>query len=107
MHNISVIVHLYARPGAERLFRDYETVAADVMERYGGVIEKVITPIETLHGGRVPSEIHLITFPSRGALALYRSDPDLERLSTLREEAIEHTEIFIGDSRNTVAGKEL
>ena len=93
---VFIVVNLYARPGAELALRDYETAAAGIMDRYGGVIESVIAPQSVLHDGRVPTEIHVLRFPNSGAFDLYRADPDLTRIAGLREAAIEHTEIFIG-----------
>ncbi len=93
---VKIVANLYAHQGAELALRDFETAAADIMSRYGGKIEVVVKPTQALHGARVPTEIHVVSFPTLSAYELYRSDPDLERIASLRERAIETTEVFLG-----------
>jgi hypothetical protein len=93
---IVLIVTLYVHRGRENEFRQFETRAAGIMRKHGGVIERVIRPDLGPSGTEVPYEIHLVTFPSTGAFAAYRSDPELVALGSLRELAIARTEVTIG-----------
>jgi hypothetical protein len=93
---IVLIVTLYVHPGREKELRQFETRAAEIMRKHGGVIERVIRPDPASSGTEIPHEIHVVTFPSTGALTAYRSDPDLVALASLRELAIARTEVTVG-----------
>ena len=93
---IVLIVALYVHPGRENEFRQFETMAAGIMRKHGGVIERVIRPDLAPSGTAIPHEIHVVTFPSMGAFAAYRSDLELAALASLRELAIARTEVTIG-----------
>jgi uncharacterized protein (DUF1330 family) len=93
---IVLIVTLYVHPGQEKELRQFETAAAHIMRKHGGVIERVIRPDLAPNTTEIPHEIHVVTFPSTGAFAAYRSDPELAALASLRELAIARTEIIVG-----------
>jgi len=83
-----------SRPGAADQFREFETMAARILARYGGVIERTVTvePSAT----QEQREVHILRFPSKEAFESYRIDPQLASLAELRGSCIAHTEILIG-----------
>lgn len=91
-----LVAVLYVQPGQEAAFHRYESVAALVMQRYGGQIERVIRTGESAAGDAQPFEVHVITFPGQRELDDYRADPELARLLPLRQSCITRTEILIG-----------
>ena len=93
---IFVIARLFVHPGCEAEFRQFETAAARIMERYGGHIEKVIRPLSANHEGPLPHEIHLVSFPSQEQFEAYRADAELAGLAALRQAAIARTELVMG-----------
>ena len=94
---IVAIVSLYIHPGREEQFRHFETAAARIMRRYGGRIERALTPRSPSSNHPAPHEIHVVTFPDMAQFAAYRSDADLAELAPLRQDAIARTEIVYGD----------
>jgi uncharacterized protein (DUF1330 family) len=90
------VVALFVQPGREVEFHEYEAVAARVMQRYGGGIERVIRTGEASRGDSQPYEVHIVTFPGQRELDDYRADPELARLMPLRQASILRTEIVIG-----------
>lgn len=98
MHSkIILLVQLFIHPGREVEFRRFETEAAQIMQRYGGRIERVIRPISAAQGEELPHEIHLVSFPSMEQFESYRGDSDLAKLAPLRQSAIARTVITIGE----------
>ena len=76
-------------------FRAYESKAAAIMARYGGVIERTIIE-EPTDADKPVREVHLITFPDLDAFHRYRADPELAALADARAACIAHTELLIG-----------
>ena len=73
------------------------------MKSHGGRIERtVVVTIDS--SADVLKEIHIVTFPSAEAYAAYRSDQRLGELARLREEAIVHTEVLVGEAGPTYNG---
>ena len=91
-----LLVSLYIHPGQEMAFREFESVAARIMGRYGGRIERVIRPGRVVPEGNVPHEVHLVSFPDEAAFAAYRADAELAGMAALRQAAIARTEIIFG-----------
>jgi hypothetical protein len=89
-----VVAILTVRPGAIDKFREFETHAARIVARHGGVIERTVA-VEPAVADEY-REVHLLRFPSRDAFARYRSDRELSSLAELRLASIAHTEILIG-----------
>ncbi len=94
---VVVVVSLFIHPGQEVPFRQFEAEAAQIMRTYGGRIERVIRPLVSLHGGPLPHEIHIASFPSLEQFEAYRADGRLAELAPLRRSAITKTEITIGE----------
>lgn len=95
-NRLVLVAVLYVQPGQEAAFHRYESVAALVMQRYGGQIERVIRTGESARGDAQPFEVHVVTFPGQRELDDYRADPELARLLTLRQSCITRTEVVIG-----------
>jgi uncharacterized protein (DUF1330 family) len=93
---IILVVHLFIHPGREVEFRQFETEAAQIMQKYGGRIERVIRPTVSVQSDPLPHEIHIVSFPSTERFEAYRGDSDLAKLTSLRQYAIARTEIVIG-----------
>ena len=93
---VVIVVSLFIHPGQEVPFRQFEAHAAQIMRHYGGRIERVIRPLVSLHGGALPHEIHIASFPSLERFEAYRGDERLAELAPLRQAAIVKTEITIG-----------
>ncbi|MCC7264640.1 MAG: DUF1330 domain-containing protein [Candidatus Latescibacteria bacterium] len=91
-----LLARLFIHPGQEEAFRQFETVAARIMARHGGRIERVIRPLSALPESPLPHEIHLVSFPSQEHFAAYRADAELAALAPLRQQAIARTELVIG-----------
>ena len=95
-NRLILLVSLFAHPGQEVAFREFETAAARIMGRYGGRIERVIRPGRVVPEGAVPHEVHLVSFPDEAAFAAYRADAELAGLAALRQAAIARTEMIFG-----------
>jgi uncharacterized protein (DUF1330 family) len=91
-----LVAALFVQPGREADFHKYESIAANVMQRYGGRIERVVRTGDTAKGDGQPYEVHIITFPGQRELDDYRADPELARQLPLRQASILRTEIVIG-----------
>jgi uncharacterized protein (DUF1330 family) len=93
------VVTLWIHPGRAAEFEAYERKAARVMQRYGGVIQKVVRvgnanpPID----GQ-PFEVHVLGFPSLEAFHSYRADSELAGLAAERSAAIARTEVLLGEA---------
>jgi len=94
---VVLLVSLFIHAGREVEFRQFETQAARIMKKYGGQIERVIRPTISPPSGVAPHEIHLVSFPSMEHFAAYRGDTELAKLASLRQTAIDRTEIIIGE----------
>ena len=90
-----MIAILTPHSGSMEVFREYETKAACILARYGGVIERTVVE-EASRPGKPIREVHVITFPDLGAFHNYRADPDLASLADMRAASIVHTELLLG-----------
>lgn len=90
-------VLLYVKQEQFEQFQAYETQAAQIMQDYGGKIDRVIRPVsiagETFP---LPDEIHLVSFPCEEDFERYKSDARIAKLKSLRQEAIANTIIIAG-----------
>ena len=96
---IIVVVSLFIHPGREVEFRQFETEAARIMQKYGGCIERVIRPTVSVPSEPRPYEIHFVSFPSMERFEAYRKDESLAKPTPLRQSAIARTAIIIGEER--------
>lgn len=71
---IVLVAKLFVHPGREVEFRQFETQATQIMQKYGGCIERFIRPIRVALGEVLPHEIHLVSFPNRAQFESYRGD---------------------------------
>jgi uncharacterized protein (DUF1330 family) len=94
---IIVVVSLFIHPGREVEFRQFETEAARIMQKYRGCIERVIRPTVSVPAEPPPHEIHFVSFPSMERFEAYRKDDSLTKLAPLRQAAITRTAIIIGE----------
>ena len=74
-------------------FRRYETIAAQIIARHGGAIERVVVEAAP-PDAETFRELHLVRFPDEAALRAYRADPELTALAELRASAIAATETW-------------
>jgi uncharacterized protein (DUF1330 family) len=94
--NLFVIVAILTpRSGSPEMFREYETKAAAVMARHGGVIERTVVE-EPSEPDKPVREVHFVTFPDSAAFRRYRDDPELASLAGMRAASIAHTELLFG-----------
>ena len=94
---IILVVSLFIHPGREVEFRQFETEAARIMQKYGGYIQGVIRPIVSVPAEPPPHEIHVVSFPSMERFEAYRKGDGLAELAPLRQSAIARTAIVIGE----------
>ena len=94
---VVLVVCLFIRPGRNVAFREFETEAARIMQRYGGLIDRVIRPTVSTGGNVLPHEIHIVSFPSLERFEAYQQDQHLAELTSLRQYAIARTEVTIGE----------
>ena len=90
-----IVAALFVHPGREAEFEQFETVAASIMQRYGGRIERRIG-FASAANPEHPHEVHIVIFPDAESFARYRADTDLAALADLRSRAIRHTTVWIG-----------
>lgn len=90
-----VVAILTIAPDAVNQFREYETRAARILARYGGVMERTVE-VEPSASREYMREVHVLSFPSKEAFASYRIDTELATLAELRAVCIAHTDILIG-----------
>jgi antibiotic biosynthesis monooxygenase (ABM) superfamily enzyme len=92
---LTLIAALYLHPGREAEFAQFETAAAQIMQRYGGTIERRIG-VAPSSGENLPYEVHILSFPDERSFQEYRTDPDLEALRDLRALAVRETVLWFG-----------
>ena len=80
-------------------FRAFERIAARVMARHGGAIERTVVAPGT--DDATLREVHVVTFPDDAALAAYRADPELGAARALRERSVVSTELLAGEDGPT------
>lgn len=93
---MTLVVLLTVRPDAVDAFRAFEHAAARIMAAYGGAIERAVA-VPPTESGAPFREVHIVTFPSAAALAVYRADPALRTLAPQRESCVLHTEVLYGE----------
>ena len=90
-----IVAILTPHSGSTEIFREYETKAARILARHGGVIERTV--VEQTSGLEKPGrEVHVITFPDLESFDSYGADPDLASLAGMRVLSIAHTELLFG-----------
>ena len=92
---LTLIAALYLHPGREAEFAQFEAAAAEIMQRYGGMIERRIG-VAPDSGQHLPYEVHVLSFRDERSFQAYRTDPDLQVLSALRALAIRETVLWFG-----------
>ena len=99
MGSLEVVINLWIHPGRVAEFEAYERKAARIMQRYGGVVQKVVrvSNANPSSSGR-PFEVHVLGFPSLEAFHSYRADSELAGLAAERNAAISRTEVLLGES---------
>lgn len=93
---IVIVAILTVRSDARDRFHAFERIAASVMARHGGSIERTVTVRDDASAERF-REIHIVRFPDREAFDAYRADEELIAAAHLRDEAVIATELFIGE----------
>jgi len=100
--SLEVVVSLWIHPGRVTEFEGYEHKAARIMQRYGGVIQKVVRVSNAGPSSNgQPFEVHVLGFPSVEALHSYRADSELAGLAAERSAAISRTEVWLGETGPT------
>ena len=94
-NQLIIVAILTLHSGATDSFREYETKAARVLSRYGGVIERTVVVEPSAPDERM-REVHILSFPSEEAFRRYGTDPDLVALAGLRLTSIAHTDVLFG-----------
>lgn len=92
---------MYIKDGEEQRFEEYKKKGGEILESYGGKIERVIKPTMLAEGELdMPDEIHFATYPSLEVFNKFNEDPEFVKI---REEyaipALEDISVFT--SRNT------
>lgn len=100
---MTLVAILTVRTDAADRFHAFEKVAARVMARYGGAIERTVV-VRDLDSDDRFREIHIVTFPDRDAFDAYRRDAELAAAAHLREESVIATEILIGEEGPAYGG---
>jgi uncharacterized protein (DUF1330 family) len=100
--SLEVVVSLWIHPGRAAEFEVYEHKAARIMQRYGGVVQKVVRIGNAVPSSKEqPFEVHVLGFPSLDAFHSYRADPELAGLAAERSAAILRTDILLGEAGPT------
>jgi len=95
MGDLVLVATLQVRRDALDAFRRFEAIAARVMSRHGGAIERVVV-LRPEAPDADHREVHLVRFPDEAAFAAYRGDPELLAASPLREQSVIATSILVG-----------
>jgi uncharacterized protein (DUF1330 family) len=86
---LTLCVLLWAWPGKEGLLNDYEDQVLGLLGRHGA---RVLSRVRALEAG--PSEMQILEFASERALVDFQNDPARLVLATLRDSAIERTQVI-------------
>ncbi len=89
-----IVATLTVKRSELEAFRQFESMAARVMQRHRGNLERAVF-VDEGEGDRV-REVHLIRFESAEAFESYRNDPELLKHSELRRRAIVDTVLLMG-----------
>ncbi|MGE0327329.1 MAG: hypothetical protein AB7K71_34490 [Polyangiaceae bacterium] len=76
-------------------FRQFEQLAARIMGRYGGSIERAVF-VDSGEGDWV-REVHLVRFKDAAAFERYREDQELKSHAALRASCVLETEVLVGE----------
>lgn len=88
-----LIVHLFAVPGMEEAFHEYEQRALSIFRSLGGETILAYRP-EARAGLSTPSEIHVLRIASPEMFQQFQNDPRLVELQDMRRRVIQRTELF-------------
>lgn len=88
----ALVVQLWARDGDVAALDAFERRVVPLLARHGGAITCAVRCAP----GTGPHEVHVVTFPDRGAYDAYRSDPATAALAAERERVIERTVVTPG-----------
>ncbi|NKB33657.1 MAG: DUF1330 domain-containing protein [Pseudomonadales bacterium] len=92
---IQVVVLLKIKDA--QLFAEFESKAIGILRNHGGELASAFTPNRELSSGNEFDEVHNLNFPDLDSFKAYRSDPELQKLSELRNAAITNTAILVSD----------
>lgn len=95
---LTLIVQLHVHPDHGQDYVRFEASAERIMRSHGGRIERRIAISDDSRPGEdgLPTEVHIVTFPSRESFEAYTRDPDLEPLQEMRDRAIRRTVVWAG-----------
>jgi uncharacterized protein (DUF1330 family) len=79
------------------LFKEYERHAFRIMRQYGGKLLSAFEPSVSESSGNSITELHILEFPSLQAFKNYREDSGLLSYSSLRQQAIKNTTIYVSE----------
>ena len=89
--SIHLCVLLWSKPGAEQALYAYEDTVLGLMGDHGArVLQRMRT--DGANGG--PLEIHMLEFPSQGALDSYMQDERRLAIASERDAAIARTDVL-------------
>jgi hypothetical protein len=88
-----IVAVMTVRRAALDEFRRFEHIAARVMARYCGAIERTI---ELDGDASTVRELHVVRFPDEAAFEAYRADPELTAHRLLRDASVIDTEVWRG-----------
>jgi uncharacterized protein (DUF1330 family) len=88
---VTLCVLLWARPGAADALVAYEDAVLPLVAAHGG---RVRERVRTDGADDAPLEIHVLEFPSDGALDAYMTDPQRQALTGARDRAIARTAVY-------------
>jgi uncharacterized protein (DUF1330 family) len=97
-----ILVRIWIHRGLETEFEAYESKAARIMARYGGVVERTIrTTRAPDDGSDEPFEVHVLKFPSRELYDAYLNDAERCSLSGERAGIITSSDVLVGTAGPT------
>jgi hypothetical protein len=92
---VILVVILTVRRAELAAFHAFEELAAGVMTRYGGTMQRRIA-VDADASAEVVKEVHVVSFPDADAFAAYRADGELQHAAHLRRASVVATEILVG-----------
>jgi uncharacterized protein (DUF1330 family) len=92
------LVTLWVHPGQEAAFEAFEREAARIMARHGGRIDQAVRLAQPEGGraGEAPFEVHVVSFPDKGAFEAYGADSETVALRSRRDQIISRTVMVEG-----------
>ncbi len=91
-----LIVSLWLKSDDVSAFEAYERRAVQLLEKYGGRIERVVRVRKQTDEKDAPFEIHVVSFPNENKFADYLADSERGKLADLRDRIIARTETVSG-----------